>query len=98
MAFRRKPKHKPAAAPVAASSQPMEVRTHRGFDLASWIVPTLGFVVFAYTMIFVAMYTMKVGGPNVSLYIPPDSAQERPNTSVDKVLQGINDAFDPNKK
>ena len=76
----------------------MEIRTHRGFDLASWIVPTLGFVVFAYTMIFVAMYTMRVGGPNVSLYIAPDSVQERPNTSVDKVLQGINDAFDPNKK
>lgn len=97
MAFRKKTKFKPAAA-TASSSQPMEVRTHRGFDLASWIVPTLGFVVFAYTMIFVAMYTMKVGGPNVSLYIPPESEQVRPNTSVDKVLQGINDAFDPNKK
>lgn len=98
MAFRKKPKPKLKPQAAQQTTQPMSMSHKGGFDIASWLVPTLGFVVFAYTMIFVAMYTMKVGGPNVSLYIPPETEQVRPNTSVDKVLQGISDAFDPNKK
>lgn len=86
--FRKKP-----TAPTA----PMNT-SRKGFDLASWFVPTLGFLVFVYAMVFVALYTIRVGGPNVSLYIPPETTQARPNTSVDEVLRGISDAFDPNKK
>ncbi len=71
----------------------------RGFDIGTWIVPTLGFVMFAYAMLFMAIYTMRVGGPNVSLYTAQEQQIKAPqSTNVGQVLQGISDAFDPNKK
>ena len=51
--------------------------------MKDWIVPSFGFGLFIYFMLFVVLYTMKIGGPDTKLYTiseridPPKSQEEK---------------------
>lgn len=70
----------------------------RGFDFVTWIVPSIGFIMFLYAMGIVVVYTIRIGGSDVSLYNSVAEEKKPPETDVYKVLKGISDGFDPNAK
>ena len=56
--------------------------------MKDWFMPSVGFGLFVYFMLFVVLYAIKIGGPNVSFYgdespIPP------PKNETEKFLQDI---------
>ncbi len=56
--------------------------------MKDWFIPSVGFGLFIYFMLFVILYTIKIGGPNVPLYV--ESNQIAPAKSeAEKFLQDV---------
>ncbi len=60
----------------------------QGAMMKDWFVPSMGFGLFIYFMLFVILYTIKIGGPNVPLY--GDGQQiAPPKSDTEKFLQDV---------
>lgn len=56
--------------------------------MKDWFVPSIGFSLFIYFMLFVILYTIKIGGPNVPLYTESLNVAP-PKTDTEKFLQDV---------
>ncbi|EES89275.1 hypothetical protein [Helicobacter canadensis] len=56
--------------------------------MKDWFIPSIGFGLFIYFMLFVILYTIKIGGANVPLY-DMDNYIAPPKTETEKFLQDI---------
>ncbi|WP_104722023.1 hypothetical protein [Helicobacter mesocricetorum] len=56
--------------------------------MKDWFIPSIGFGMFIYFMLFVILYAIKIGGANVPLF---DSQQiiVPPKTDTEKFLQDV---------
>lgn len=62
-------------------------------DWKNWLVPSVTFGLFVYSMFFVIAYTIKVGGANVNFFIDEDTSLKRPKTEAEKMLHDISKNF-----
>ncbi|MDA3968282.1 hypothetical protein [Helicobacter ibis] len=56
--------------------------------MKDWFVPSIGFGLFVYFMLFVILYTIKIGGPNVSLHTQSKYTPQ-PKNDTEKFLQDV---------
>lgn len=56
--------------------------------MKDWFIPSIGFGLFIYFMLFVILYTIKIGGANIPLYDMKDYVAP-PKTEAEKFLQDI---------
>ncbi len=60
----------------------------KGARMKDWFVPSMGFGLFIYFMLFVILYAIKIGGPDVPLY--GDGQQiAPPKSDTEKFLQDV---------
>ncbi|WP_121763619.1 hypothetical protein [Helicobacter burdigaliensis] len=57
--------------------------------MKDWFVPSIGFFMFVYFMLFVILYAIKIGGANVPLYNNNNQVEVAPKTDTEKFLQDI---------
>ncbi|EEO25304.1 hypothetical protein [Helicobacter winghamensis] len=56
--------------------------------MKDWFVPSIGFGLFVYFMLFVILYTIKIGGANVPLYGEKQHITPA-KTDTEKFLQDV---------
>lgn len=57
--------------------------------MKDWLVPSIGFGLFVYFMLFVILYTIKIGGSNVSLHTQSKYSNQPPKNDTEKFLQDV---------
>lgn len=62
-------------------------------DFKNWLVPSVTFALFLYAMLFIVVYAIKVGGPNINFFIDEDARLHRPQTETEKMLHDISKNF-----
>ncbi|TLD84040.1 hypothetical protein LS70_004335 [Helicobacter sp. MIT 11-5569] len=56
--------------------------------MKDWFVPSIGFGLFVYFMLFVILYAIKIGGPNVPLHSETQNIAPAKN-ETEKFLQDV---------
>lgn len=56
--------------------------------MKDWFIPSIGFGLFIYFMLFVILYTIKIGGENVPLH-DMDNYIAPPKTQTERFLQDV---------
>lgn len=56
--------------------------------MKDWFVPSIGFGLFVYFMLFVILYTIKIGGANVPFHSETQHIAP-PKTDTEKFLQDV---------
>lgn len=57
--------------------------------MKDWFVPSIGFGLFIYFMLFVILYTIKIGGPNVPYYTDNKNYVPPAKNETEKFLQDV---------
>lgn len=61
--------------------------------MKDWVIPSIGFGIFIYFMLFVILYAIKISGPNVSFFdtgddfAPPKNESERFLQDISKSIK-----------
>lgn len=62
-------------------------------DVKNWFMPSVAFGMFIYVMLFIIVYVIKIGGPNVSFYEQREASNIEKKTDIENYLGEISEGF-----